>query len=130
MSDDANLFGMTPTPKRQKAAPVPGGAVQQLIGQYCTLFAACFSGERPVITPRDGKALKDMVTQSGVEKVAQRLPLYVGMDDTYLRGEGYPLRLMPGAWNKLTARLQQQASAPPAVEAQRTADYLRKIRHG
>jgi hypothetical protein len=123
MSSDANLFGMTPKPKRAKTAPAPNGAVQSGIALYVRLFVERFN-EKPVITPADGKAVKQLVTQFSQEKVEQRLPLYMALDDAYLLAAGYPLRLLPGQWNKLTVTLQPRGDT--AVE--RTSDYLRKLR--
>lgn len=125
MAASPNLFDGKSKAKRQKAAPAPGGAVHALITLYCQLFGELFHGDQPVISPADGKALKGLVTQFGQEKVHQRVIRYMALDDAFIASQGYPLRLMPGVWNKLTALVHQQGA--PDLATAKTNEYLRKL---
>jgi hypothetical protein len=128
VADEPNLFGVKPKAKRAKPAPLPGGVVQRLIGVYARLFEGRFH-EKPMVTPADGAALKRMVAHAGEATVERRLPRYLQLDDTYLAGEGYPLRLMPGAWNRLVAAEATDAPTARTVpDAGRTAAYLRGLK--
>lgn len=126
MSDEPNLFGVKSKAKRKASPPIPGGAVQRLIGTYRSLFEAKFH-ETPTITAADGAALKRLVAQSGADVVERRLRLFLEIDDPYTSGEGYPLRLMPRAWNKLIVQ-DAQAKTSRTPDAERTDEYLRSLK--
>lgn len=127
---DPDLFGRSKAAKSEKTIPpLPDGTVHRLIGVYVELFKKEFNGERPAVQPLDGKSLKSLATEFGEGAVNDRLSIFVGLDDPYLRNEGYPLRLLRGAWNKCTARLPQ-AKPTTAKESKRTTDYLRNLQGG
>ena len=124
---EPNLFGVEPKPKREKAPAVPGGAVQRLISLWIGLFEKRFK-EKPVITARDGAALKRLVSHAGAEAVERRLPRYLELDDPYIANEGYPLALLQRSWNKLIVA-DRRDNSTRTPDADRTAEYLRKLRH-
>ncbi len=127
MVDEPNLFDVRRKAKRKAVAPVPGGAVQRLIGIWVGLYERRF-GEKPVITPRDGAALKRLVLHAGADVVEHRLPLFLELDDAYIAGEGYPLVLLQSAWNKLIAA-EHTTPAPRQVrDADATDRYLRRLK--
>lgn len=128
MTDGPNLFDVKPKAKRKQAAPLPGGAVQRLIGTYVRLFEAKFK-EKPIILPRDGAALKRMIAHAGEAAVERRLPLYLALPDDYISNEGYPLVLMQSAWNKLVA-LERSSTSTKVPDAAATETYLRNLRGG
>lgn len=127
MKDTPNLFGL-PAPKRARKAPaLPDGVVHQLIMLWVGLFAARF-GAKPVLTPADAAALKRLAREQGADVVARRLPQYLALEDAYVAGEGYPLSLLPRAWNKLVVQDAAPASRVPGPAA--TAAYLKSIKGG
>ncbi len=128
MTDGPNLFGVKPKAKRKAAPAVPGGAVQRLIGAWVRLFEGRF-GEKPVITPADGAALKRLVSHAGEGAVERRLHAYLELTNTYVAEAGYPLRLLPGEWNRLVAA--DKTGAPRSVpDADATGRYLRRLKGG
>ncbi len=127
MSTD-NLFGVPAKAKAKKAkAPKPstGDAVQRLIRAWDLLFTVRFN-ERPLITGKDAAALKRLVQHTGgdIGLVERRLALYLKLDDPFLAGQGYPLSLLLGQWNRLVALDVPERSKVP--DADRTAEMLRR----
>lgn len=129
MSDEPNLFGIAPKAKPKKAPPVEGGAVQRVIGRWVALFTAKM-GEKPAITPRDGAAIKRLVLQAGPDVVERRLVAYLDIDDEYIRREGYPLALLPQAWNKLIVAEREASGSRRVQDADATRSYLRGLKGG
>lgn len=127
MSDEPNLFGVKPRAKRKAAPPIAGGVVQELVALWVRLFEQKFR-EKPVITARDGAALKRLVAHSGAEAVRRRLPRYLALDDAYVANEGYPLSLLQRSWNKLIVA-EQGENGRRGPDAERTRTYLRSLRH-
>lgn len=125
--DEANLFGVTPKKKRASAPPLPNGVVQRLLGIWVGLFETKFH-EKPVILPRDGAALKRLISHAGAEAVERRLPRYLALEDAYVIAEGYPLVLLQSSWNKLI--VAEKATASRLPDADETDKYLRDLRGG
>lgn len=120
-----NLFGVEPKAKRAKAPAVPSQAVQRMIVIWRDLFVAKF-GEQPIVTGKDGAAAKRLLTHAPADVVERRLRLYLSLDDPYIAGQGYPLSLMLGAWNRLVA--QDAPSRDRVPGASDTSDYLARMR--
>ncbi len=118
-----NLFGV---PAKQKQAREPN-AVLALFDAWSVLFAERF-GERPMATGKDLAALKRLLghCNGDAEKVRRRLALYLRLDDPYVAGQGYPLVLMLGQWNRLIAQDAPERSRVPDVE--RTERMLNGLR--
>ncbi len=124
----ADLFGVGGREAAKKAAPLPDGAMHRLIMLWVTLFSAKF-GEKPELTPADAMALKRLAKERGVDVVARRLGAYILLhEDTFEAKEGFPLSLLPRAWNKLIIQDKSQPSRVP--DADQTARYLRDIKGG
>ncbi len=116
-----DLFGVGKRPAKAKAAPTPPGAIQRLIGVWASLFEARYR-EKPIITARDAAALKRLIGHADVATVERRLRAYLDLDDPYISGQGYPLALMLGAWNRLIATDRQPLRVQ--MDADRTTQYL------
>lgn len=127
MKDAPNLFDVKPKAKRKASPSAPDQVVHKLIMLWVSLFTRRF-GERPVVTGRDGKALKDLVKHYDAATVGQRLEQYLALDDVYLHDAGFPLSLLPSVWNRLAVKA---ASAKPRQvydDAERTDAYLRSLK--
>ena len=122
---DPNLFGVVPKARKARPAPSPTGEIQRLIGLWASLFEERFH-EKPIVTGKDGAAVKRLVAHGGVGAVERRLRIYLALDDPYIAGQGYPLSLMLGAWNRLVAQDVQAPSRVPDSDA--TSRYLRGIK--
>ena len=121
MSPDADLLGPKPVPERTPA--------QRLIAGWSKLFLARF-GTKPIVSPKDGAAVKRLLAREGVDEalVARRIGQYFDLDDEYLRREGYPLGLLPGAWNKLAVAEAQERPKSRVPDADATEQYLARMR--
>lgn len=119
----SDLFG----PKAKPVKATVDSPTHRVIALYCHIFGERFKGEQPVITAGDGKAVKTLIAQFGEPKILERLPLFMALDDAFLQREGYPLRLLPGAWNKLAA--MAVTTAPSTAEVTRSTDaYLDRMK--
>jgi hypothetical protein len=126
--NEPNLFDVHRKKKPKTSEPTPGGVVQRLIGLYVTLFEAKFR-EKPVITPRDGKALKRLVAHAGEDAVTRRLPRYLDLPDDYIAREGYPLSLFQSTWNKLIAEERSDTRDGHRVpDSKTTTAYLQSLK--
>jgi hypothetical protein len=127
-SEDAQLFALE-RKRRSKPTPAPDNAVHRLIAIWVGLFRQRFR-ERPIVTPKDGAALKRLLVQTQDEAViARRLPLYFDLDDAYLQQNGFPLAQLPASWNRLIA-IDAQRTQSRVPDADATERYLRKLRQG
>ncbi len=126
MKRGSNLFGVPDKePKKPAPAKAGPGEVQRLIGVWAKLFEARF-GEKPIVTGRDGAALKRLIAHSDAATVERRLKVYLALDDAFIASQGYPLGLMLGAWNRLVAQDRPEPSRVPSAE--RTAEYIRNLK--
>ena len=105
-----------------KAAEAPA---QRVIARWVELFRAHVADERPAITGKDAAAAKHLVDLVGADLVIARLPAYFALDDAYLRASGFPLALLPAAWNRLIVLTRPE---PVGDEADRTLAYVRRLR--
>lgn len=125
MTPTVDLFGApAEKPRRRVASRSP---VPTLIGVYVTLFNARF-GARPVVTGKDGAAIKRLIAQMGAEDVARRLPAFLDLDDPYLVDRGFPLSLFPGAWNRLVSAEREERARRRVPSVEETDAYLRRLR--
>ncbi|MES2341688.1 MAG: hypothetical protein V4597_08420 [Pseudomonadota bacterium] len=127
MGTEANLFGVEAKAKRAKAKPAPAGEVQAVIGQWAALFQARF-GEKPLVTGKDGAAVKRLVAHGGLPAVLRRLPIYLDLPDEFLAGQGYPLSLMLGQWNRLVALDRPAQDRGRVPDADRTSARMARLR--
>jgi hypothetical protein len=121
-----NLFGV-PAKARKAKAPKPstGTAVTELIAAWAALFEARF-GEKPLVTGKDAAALKRLVEHGcgDVGLVRRRLAAYLRLDDAFLAGQGYPLSLLLGQWNRLVALEAPEAGGRQVQDADATQRLL------
>jgi hypothetical protein len=104
---------------------VPASAVQQILMAWATLFEAKYH-EKPIITGKDGAAVKRLLGHAPAPVVLRRLQVYLDLDDPFITNQGYPLALMLGAWNRLVAQDRPERAKVPDASA--TANYLAKMR--
>lgn len=123
---EPNLFGVTAKPKARKAKAAPG-EVQVVIGKWAALFEARFR-EKPLVTGKDGAAVKRLIAHAGAETVLRRLPIYLDLPDEFLAGQGYPLSLMLGQWNRLVALDRGSTARGPAADADSTSDRMARLK--
>lgn len=75
---------------------------KQLITLYQELFMNMV-GNRPNISQRDGKVLKNMAKERGHEETAKIIELYFEYPTENEKRKGYPITWLPGAVNRLLA---------------------------
>src|SRR3990172_8572641 len=88
------------------------------------------TGMLTVVAPTPVKAAaaaKHLVDLVGADLVIARLPMFFALNDPYLRAQGYPLALLPAAWNRLIVLTVPE---PVGDEAERTLAYVRRLRGG
>ena len=115
------LTVVAPTPVKAGAA----APAQRVIARWVELFRAHVADERPVLTGKDAAAAKHLVDLVGADLVIARLPMFFALHDPYLRAQGYPLALLPAAWNRLIVLTVPE---PVGDEAERTLAYVRRLR--
>ena len=122
----ANLFGVEKPAKAKKAA-APASETQRIIGAWARLFEAKY-GEKPIVNGKDAAAVKRLIGHAGAAVVERRLGLYLALEDDFVAGQGYPLSLMLGQWNRLVALERPVQRGNQSVEA--TDAYLRGLKGG
>lgn len=121
---DGDLFPSDTPPKPERKA----NPLDEVFGAYRAAYLEVH-GERPVISPADARQVKLLADEFGIQKVKARVGVFVRLDDPYLRKEGYPLRLLSGSWNRITAVERQDAANDDGAIA-RTRAYLKWLREG
>lgn len=124
--DEPDLFGASRT-VRKKAPPAPNGSMHRLIGQYKAGYELRFK-EPPVFTPRDSSLLKKLVLQFGEDVVQQRLALYLKWEDRFAEESGYSISTLYSSWPRLTALAKRKEPASRVPDADKTSEYLRRLR--
>ncbi len=122
-----NLFGIETKAKKAKAPAACPGDVQLVIRTWAEAFERRF-GEKPIITGKDGAAVKRLIGHSDLRTVVRRLPIYLDLPDEYLAGQGYPLHLMLGQWNRLVALDRPVQPSRSVPDAESTGDRMRRLR--
>ncbi len=125
-----NLFGVIKAkPGRQVKASAHPGDVQAVIACWAQVFEAKY-GEKPIITGKDGAAVKRLVAHSDARTVVRRLPAYLGLPDEFLEAQGYPLSLMLGQWNRIVALEKQGRAVSTVPSADDTEARMRRLKAG
>ena len=122
---EPNLFGVQPKPRATPDKPkTPDGAMSRVIALTRELHEGRFA-EPPVVTKRDAALLKTLVLKFGEGKVAERLRAYYAWEDRYVAESGYAIHVFYREWNRLTAKVQREATRHEVPDL---TDYLAKMK--
>ena len=124
---EPDLFGVGRKAKQKKSAPLGmTHALQRLFGVYRELYEHRVQ-EPPVILKQHGAFLKTLITKYGAEKVEQRLRLFLTSEDRFIVDSGFALDVFYRQWNRLAVQAQNQAPRSSIPDADRTADYMKRM---